>query len=105
MKVNERKLQDSINIVEEFAQKKGFKLCTSKTSMIHFIKLSIPPSKQLRLGNIRNQMSETVKYLRLVFDSKLDWKAHIQQLKSKWNKALNLMESESSTEWGADQKT
>ena len=40
-----------------------------------------------------------------MFDSKLDWKAHIQQLKSKCNKALNLMRSVSSTEWGADQKT
>ena len=40
-----------------------------------------------------------------MFDSKLDWKAHIQQLKSKCNKALNLMRSVSSTEWGADQRT
>ena len=40
-----------------------------------------------------------------MFDSKLDWKAHIQQIKSRCNKALNLMQSVSSTEWGADQKT
>ena len=73
--------------------------------MLHFTKLSIPPPIELRLGNIRIQKSETVKYLGLVFDSKLDWKAHIQQLKSKCNKALNLMRSVSSTEWGADQRT
>ena len=40
-----------------------------------------------------------------MFDSKLERKAHIQHLKSKCNKALNLMRSVSSTEWGADQKT
>ena len=40
-----------------------------------------------------------------MFDSKLDWKAHMEQLKSKCNKALNLMRSVSSTKWGADQKT
>ena len=40
-----------------------------------------------------------------MFDSKLDWKAHVQQLKSKCNQALNLMRSVSSTEWGADRKT
>ena len=46
-----------------------------------------------------------LKYLGLVFDSKLDWKAHIQQLRSNCNKALNLMRSVSSTECGAGQKT
>ena len=40
-----------------------------------------------------------------MFDSKLDWKDHKLQLKSKCNKAQNLMRSVSSTEWGADQKT
>ena len=78
LKVVQRKLQESINIVEKFVQNNGFKFSRSKTSMLHFTKLSIPPPIELRLGNIRIQMSETVKYLGLVFDSKLDWKAHIQ---------------------------
>ena len=102
-KVVQKKLQERINIVENFAQKNGFKLSISKTSMLHFTKLSIPPPTELRLSNIRIQKSETVKYLGLVFDSKLDWKAHIQKLKSQCNKALNLMRSMSSTEWGAGQ--
>ena len=67
---------------KKFAQKNSFKFSTSKMSMLHFTKLSILPPIELRLGNIRIQKSETVKYLGLVFDSKLDWKAHIQQLKS-----------------------
>ena len=91
-KVLQRKLQDSINVVEKFAQNNGFKFSTSKTSMLHFTKLSIPAPIELRLGNISIQKSETAKYLGLVFDSKLDWKTHIQQLKSKRNKALNLMQ-------------
>ena len=81
-KVMERKHQDSISFVEKIAQKNSFKFSTSKTSMLHFTKLSIPHPKELRLGNIKFQMSETVKNLGLVFDSKLDWKARIQQLKS-----------------------
>ena len=72
--------------------------------MLHFIKLSIPPPIEVRLGNTRIQKSETLKYLGLVFDSKLNCKAHIQHLRYKFNKALNLMRSVSSTEWGADQK-
>ena len=46
--------------------------------MLHFTKLSIPPPIELRLGNTRIKKSETVKYLGLVFDSKLEWKARIQ---------------------------
>ena len=93
-----------MNIVEKLAQKNGFRHSTSKTSMPHFTKLSIPPPIELRLGNIRIQKYETVKYLGLVFDSKLDWKAHVQQLKSKCIKALNIMRSMSSAEWGANRK-
>ena len=70
-KVVESMLQDSINIVENFAQKNGFKLSTSKTSMVHFTKMSIPPPIELRIGNIRIQKSETVKYLGLAFDLKI----------------------------------
>ena len=42
-RVVERKLQDSINIFEKFAQKNGSKFSTRKTSMLRFIKLSVPP--------------------------------------------------------------
>ena len=73
-----RKLQDSINMVEKFAQKNGVKFSTSETSMLHFTELSIPLPIELRLGNTRIQKSESVKYLGLVFDSKLNWKPHIQ---------------------------
>ena len=104
-RIVERKIQDIMNIFEKFAQKNGFKSSTSKTSVLQFNKLSIPPSMELRIDNIRIQKSETVKYLGLVFDSKLDWKAHVKQFKSKLNKTLNLMRSVTSTEWGADQKT
>ena len=98
-KVVQTKLQESINIVEKFAQKNGFKFFASITSMLHLTKLPISPPIELRLGNIRFQKFERVKHLGIVFDPKLDWKAHIQQLKSKYNKALNLMRCVSSTEW------
>ena len=80
-KVVERKLQSSINVVEKFAWKNCFKFSVSKTSKLHFTELPLPPPIELRLGNVRVHKSETLKYLGFVFDSKLDWKARIQQLK------------------------
>ena len=63
---------------QKFTQKSGFKFSLSKTSMLHFTALSIPPPTGPRLSNIRIQKSETVKNLGLRFDSKLAWKAKPQ---------------------------
>ena len=54
-RIIERKLQDSTNFVEKFAQKNGFKFSINKTSMLNFTKLSIPLPIELLLGNIRNK--------------------------------------------------
>ena len=53
--------------------------------------------------NIITQKSETIKYFCLVFDSKVECKALIHQLKSICNKAINIMQSVSWTESGAEQ--
>ena len=66
LKIVQTKLQDSVNIVEKFAKKNGFKFSRSKTAVLHVTKQSIPPPIELRLGNIRIQKSETLKYLGLV---------------------------------------
>ena len=68
----ERKLNDSIDIVEKFAQKNGPKFSTSKTCMLNLTKLLTSPQVEFRLGKIRIKKSEAVKYLGLIFDSKPD---------------------------------
>ena len=60
-RIVEKKLQDSIHIVEKLAQKNGFKLSTSKSPMLHFTKLSSPPPIEVRRGNVKIQKSETAK--------------------------------------------
>ena len=72
LKIVQRKLQNSINIVKKFAQKNGFEFSTSRTFMFHFTKLSFPLPIELRLGNIIIEKSKTIKCLGLVFDSKFD---------------------------------
>ena len=96
LRVVERKLQDSINIVEIFAQKNGFKLHKQNVNVTIYQTVN-PPLIELRLGKIRIEKSEAAKHLGLVFDSKLNRKVNIHQFKSKCNKALNLMRSVSLT--------
>ena len=71
--VVEIKLQESKSVVVKLTKINGFKFSTSKTYMLHFTKLPIPTLIELRLGNIRIKKSETVKYLDLVFESKLTY--------------------------------
>ena len=75
-RVVEKKLQVGVKIVEKFVQKNSSKFPTSITSVLHFTKLLIQPQIEIWLGDLRFQKNETVKYLELVFDSKLDWRAH-----------------------------
>ena len=50
-------------------------------------------------------MKDEVKFLELVFDKKLDFKARIKYLKEKCQKALNILRVVGHTDWGADKST
>ena len=55
----------------------------------------------LSMGNNQIQFSDTVKFLGLIFDSHLNWKAHVAYIKTKCNSSFNLMLKLSHTTWGA----
>ena len=46
-----------------------------------------------------------VKFLGLTFDSKLTWASHIDDLKTRVKKSLNILKVISSYDWGADKKS
>ena len=50
-------------------------------------------------------VKDEVKFLGLVFDKKLDFKAHVAYLKKKCQKALNILRVVGHTDWGADKST
>ena len=100
-----RESSRTVKILSKIHPEERLQFLHKQNICVTLYKLPIPSPIELRLGNVRIQKSETVKYLGLVFDAKLDLKSHIQQLKSKCNKALNRMRSVSSTEWETDQKT
>ena len=46
-----------------------------------------------------------MKFLRLLFDKKLNFKAHVNYLKKKSRKALNILRVVGHTDWGVDTGT
>ncbi|KAG1713961.1 RNA-directed DNA polymerase from mobile element jockey [Nymphon striatum] len=101
----ERHLQLSLNKIEKWTNENGFKFSSSKTVSMHYCLLTRPHhDPQLRLGSSPIPLVNSTRFLGLIFDKKLNFLKHMQVLKSKCLRALNLLRILSNTNWGADRK-
>ena len=101
-------MNKTIKNIHNWTSSVGFKLSVEKTQAIMFYRNSRWKQNQeieLTLDNNNIQFSDTVKFLGLMFDTHLNWKAHIAYVKNKCNSALNLMLKLSHTSWGARRQT
>ena len=102
----ERKLQHNINKISKWATENGFKFSKPKTKCIHFCN-----QWKLHNNSIFNIKKENIpfvdqhKHLWLIFDEKLIFIPHINYIKTKCNKALQLLRVIAHTNWGADKNT
>ena len=102
----ERQLQLTINKVQKWVDDNGFKFSFTKTECIHFHRKHnqfLDPVINLYGEPIK--VSKQVKFLGLIFDSKLSFLPHIKYLKNSCQKGLNVLKVISHTDWGADRKT
>ena len=106
MRTIERKLQQCINRIEDWATSNGFKFSKSKTQCVHFCKLrKVHYDPVLYLYGSLIPVVEESKFLGVIFDRKLSFIPHIRYLKAKCLRALNLLKVLSHTIWGADRFT
>ena len=104
----QRILNNAIQKIVAWTESVGFKLSIGKTQAIMFYKNVRWKKNQditLTMNTSQIQFQEKVKFLGLVFDTHMNWKAHVSYIKSKCNSALNLMKKLSSTKWGAQRST
>jgi ribonuclease HI len=101
----ERKLQLSLNTLNIWADTNGFRFSKSKTVCIHFCnKRNLHPDPILLLNGQTIPVVDKTKFLGIYFDRKLNFKDHIQYLRDKCLKALNILKIVSRLDWGADRK-
>ncbi|KAJ8913314.1 hypothetical protein NQ315_010982 [Exocentrus adspersus] len=94
-----RKIQKSINIIH----KNG---ANTKPKYVHFCRLRKPHNDPtLYLGQQIIRGVTEVKFLGLIFDSKLTWRSHIANLIVRCRKVLNIFKTLAHTVWGAEPKT
>ena len=106
MSTIERKLNICLEKLQKWSNENGFKFSKSKTVCMHFCqfhKLHLDPS--LYLDGEQIPVVKQYKFLGLIFDNKLNFIPHIQYLKSKCKKALNVLKVVSHYDWGADRKS
>ena len=97
----ERRLQNAINKTQEWTMKHGFTFSTDKTvAMVFHNKRGLQQEPSLKIGNI-NMLPEK-KFLGLIYDQKLNWRAHVEYIRRKGIKALDILKVLSHSSWGAD---
>ena len=102
----QRKLQLSIDKIYRWTRQVGFKLSTEKTVAVHFHrKRGLQTEADLSINGNRIPFKTSAKYLGMIFDQRLYWKTHIDYLRSKCMKSLNLLKCLSHQGWGADRKS
>ena len=88
----ERQLQQNLNKIENLATINGFNFSKSKTQCVHFCQLRKQHDEPvLHLYGSPIPVVEESKFPGILFDRKLSFIPHINYLKAKCLKALNLL--------------
>ena len=102
MRYIERQLQITVKNIEKWCNKNGFELSEEKTKCIHFCRRrNLHPDPELYIKNKLIPISDNIKYLGVILDTKLSFKPHIQYIRDKCLKSLNILKVLSNTFWGA----
>ena len=105
----ERKLQNNIRYIQEWTLKNGFTVSPepNKTVAMHFCKCNkrFCPNPQLKLGNHPINVVTEHKFLGIIWDPKLTFRAHIEYLRKKCLSALKPIGVLAHSNWGSDTKT
>ena len=102
----ERQLQQCLNKIQKWALENGFKFSKTKTQCMHFCQLrGLHNDPVLKLDGVEIPVVQQYKFLGVIFDRKLSFIPHINYLKAKCHKALQLLRVVAHTDWGADKST
>ena len=99
----ERRLQNTIVRIEKWTSDNGFRFSSQKTIAVHFHrKRGIQREPIIHLYNNPIRFQSTATYLGMKFDQRLRWKEHIDHIKTKCTKSLDIIKCLSKTRWGSD---
>ena len=93
-------LQKNLDKIQTWCNTWGFMLSQEKSVAIIFSRREDQPTDQFRIDGRPLKWQQQVKFLGMVFDERLTWRAHIDFVIDKCKKRLNLMRCIGGTNWG-----
>lgn len=103
IKTSQDLLQFTLNGLQDWSNKTGFKISKTKSECIVFSKRdNLTNQLNLTLGSQQLKCTNVIKILGMIFDNKLTWRPHIENLKSECFRRMNIIKAISSASWGAD---
>ncbi|GFW32815.1 probable RNA-directed DNA polymerase from transposon BS [Trichonephila clavipes] len=103
MRLIERQLQTTVSRLVQWCDQNGHTISPSKSSCVHFCrKRNLHPDPSIHIGNIQISVVSAVRFLGVMFDSKLTFLPHVLYLRKKCERSLNILKVLSNTLWGAD---
>jgi len=98
-------IQSNLDKIVDWCELWGFKINVSKTVAVLFTHRIDKIESNILIRGQPIKIDKTVKFLGLIFDSKLSWNAHIAHIEEKCKKRLNLMRMLSGQTWGASKSS
>ena len=99
----ERQLQLCLNKVEKWADENGLKFSKTESVCMHFCnKRKLHPDPTLTIYDSQIPVFSQTKFLGVIFDKQLNFKARINYVSQKCEKAMNLLKVVSKMDWGED---
>ena len=100
------RLQRALNSIEVWSKKNGFIFSPTKSAVVTFSKNNrMRQASQLQLSGSIIPRLNSFKFLGIVLDARLSMNKHVEYIKSKCVKRLNLVRCLAGTDYGADRKT
>jgi len=100
----ENKIQSSVDLIQNWCNENGFKISINKTTGVLFSKRNNLSRITIKIDKKQIKIENKVKFLGVIFDSKLTWKPHIDYIVEKCKKRLNLLRAISGYGWGSCKK-
>ncbi|MCU7844861.1 MAG: endonuclease/exonuclease/phosphatase family protein [Candidatus Thiodiazotropha sp. (ex Monitilora ramsayi)] len=100
-------LQITLNKIENWGKNWGFRISAEKTKCVIFNRNSstYAGTPKLKFGGVTLTFETKAKLLGMIFDNNLTWNSHIEMIKEKCQKGLNILKMVSGTSYGSDKKT
>ena len=95
-------LQQSLQELENWSKKLGFRFSASKTKAMVFSPKKTENQINLKINNQDIEYVNHFKFLGLIFDNRFTWNDHVNYIEAYCNKRINLLKFVSGTKWGAN---